>query len=298
MIAADTTRLALVAAVHKPLRQPVEPIEPPGFLQAITASLDLDQVLEALTGYLERAVGHSGWEYRNAGMDIALQGGKPDRHRLEYNLTLSGEGVGVLALMRGRRFSEDEQMRVEALLGLATPALKNALRYQTVLNLLERDTLTGLGNRRALSRQGVQWLADASRQNRPLSMLALDLDDFDVIDASFEDPLGDRLLCGIADTLRANIRISDLCVRMGRSEIAVLLPGADLINAIDCAERIRLAIATCTIPTQDDESIRVSASIGVAAYRPGMNIDSLYHQAADALYAAKRSGRNRVMATV
>jgi diguanylate cyclase (GGDEF)-like protein len=285
-----------VSAAQESLHQPIDRVEPLRFMQAISASLDLDQVLSTLNRFLEKLVDHSGWQYRHAEWDIALEGGQRDRHQLEYDLTSSDERIGTFSLTRGRRFSESDQVRIESLLGLATPALHNALRYRAVVQLLERDTLTGLGNRRALSRQGVQWLADAIRQDRPLSMLALDVDDFKSVNDTFGHPEGDRLLISIADILRTNTRTSDLCVRMGGDEFAVVLPGADLNQAMGCAERIRLAIAACSIATPSGDSIMGSVSIGVATYGSGMDLDELYQRADDALYAAKRTGCNQVLA--
>jgi diguanylate cyclase (GGDEF)-like protein len=293
---ADRPCLTLVSAAQESLHQPIDRVEPLRFLQAISASLDLDQVLSTLNRFLEKLVDHSGWQYRHAEWDIELEGGKRDRNQLEYDLTSSDERIGTFSLTRGRRFSESDQVRIESLLGLATPGLHNALRYRAVVQLLERDTLTGLGNRRALSRQGVQWLADAIRHDRPLSMLVLDVDDFKSVNDTFGHPEGDRLLVSIADILRANTRASDLCVRMGGDEFAVVLPGADLDHAMGCAERIRLAIAACAIDTPSGDSIRGSVSIGVATYRSGIDLDELYHRADDALYAAKRAGCNQVLA--
>ncbi len=295
---ADTSRLTLVSKAQESQHQAIGGLDPIGFLQTIGASLDLGRVLTILNSFLEDLVGHRGWEYRSAGSDAAFEGGKRDRHRLEYALNLSGEQIGTFTIMRGRRFSETDQVRIEALLGLAAPALKNAQSYQAILQLLERDTLTGLGNRRALFGQGAQWLADAIRQDRPLSMLAVDLDDFKIVNDSFGHPAGDRVLVGIAEILRASTRASDLCVRMGGDEFAVLLPGADYANAMRCAERIRLAVEASSIVTSNGDSIRVSASIGVATYRSGMDLDQLYHQADDALYVVKRSRCARVLATV
>lgn len=293
---ADTPRLTLVSSVEQPLRQPSEDIEPIRFLQAITASLELEKVLNTLSDFLHDLVGHSGWEYHHAGAACDLAGGNPDRHRLEYALTLNGEEMGALKLMRGRRFSEADQARIESLLGLAAPALHNALCFHAVSQQLERDPLTGLGNRRALTLQGQQWLADSIRHKQPLSMLVMDLDRFKAVNDTYGHPLGDRLLCSLADSLRAVTRTADLCVRMGGDEFVVLLPGTDLFDALECAERIRHAIARLSLTAPNGESVKASVSIGVATYRHGMDLDHLYHQADDALYAAKRAGCNRVLA--
>ncbi|MGV0952232.1 MAG: diguanylate cyclase [Azonexus sp.] len=292
----DRPYVSLMSMAPESLHQPIDRIEPLRFLQAISASLDLDQVLSTLNRFLEKLVGHSDWQYRHAEWNIELEGGQRDHHQLEYDLVAGSERIGTFALTRSRRFSESDRTCIESLLGLATPALHNALRYRAVVQLVERDTLTGLGNRRALSRQGVQWLADAIRHDRPLSMLVLDLDDFKFINDTFGHPAGDRLLVSVADILRGNTRTSDLCIRMGGDEFAVMLPGADLEDAIGCAQRIRLAIAACAIATPNGDAISGSVSIGVASYGAGMDLDALYQRADDALYTAKRAGGNQVLA--
>lgn len=293
---AETPRLSLVSSVEQPLRQPSESIEPIQFLQAISASLELEQVLNTLSGFLYDLVAHSGWEYRHANSNLELSGGNPDRHRLEYALTLNGEEMGTLKLMRGRRFSETDQVRIEGLLGLAAQALHNALRFYDMSQQLERDPLTGLGNRRALTFQGAQWLADNIRYKQPLSMLVMDLDRFKAVNDNHGHPAGDRLLCALANTLREVTRASDLCIRIGGDEFVVLLPRTDLSNAMECAERIRRAVAKLVVETPTGGLVNASVSIGVATYRHGMDLDQLYHQADGALYAAKRAGCNRVLA--
>jgi diguanylate cyclase (GGDEF)-like protein len=285
-----------VSAAQESPDQPINRIDSLRFLQAISASLDLDQVLSTLDRFLEKLIGHSGWQYRYPERDIELEGGQHDRNQLEYDLTSSGERIGTFSLTRGRCFSENDQVLTESVLGLASPAVHNALRYRAAVQLVERDTLTGLGNRHALFRQGARWLADAIRHDRRLSMLMLDVDDFKHVNDTFGHPEGDRLLVRIADILRANTRASDLCVRMGGDEFAVVLPGADLEHAMACAERIRLVIAACAIDTRSGDSIKGSVSIGVAAFSSGMDLDALYHRADGALYTAKRAGCNQVVA--
>ncbi|MBK1716166.1 diguanylate cyclase [Thiocystis violacea] len=293
---ADTPRLTLISSAEPGLRQPYEAIDTIRFLQAITASLELDQVVITLNDFLRELVDHSGWEYQSPLGDQRLSGGKPDRHRLEYALTLNGQEMGILKLMRGRRFSEDDQLHIESLLGLAGPALQNALRFTRVSQQLERDPLTGLGNRRALTLQGAQWVADSLRHRQPISMLVMDLDHFKSVNDTFGHPLGDRLLCQVADTLMGVTRTADLCVRMGGDEFVVLLPSTGLADALECAERIRRAVLELIIESDAGERVRISLSIGAATYRNGMDMDQLYRQADEALYAAKRAGSNCVLA--
>lgn len=285
----DTSRLALVPTAGPSRRQPPETIDTVRFLQAVTASLELEEVLGALNEFLHQAFGHGGWEYRGPGDDPCLSNGQSDRHRIEYALTLNGQALGALKLMRGRRFSEDDQQRIEGLLALAAPAIQNALRFSHVNRQLERDPLTGLSNRRALSVQGEQWLADSVRHQHPLSMLVLDLDRFKAVNDTYGHPVGDRVLCRVADTLMAVTRAADLCVRLGGDEFVVLLPETDLDAAQDCVERIRGALSRQFVETESGQRIGISVSIGAATLRPDMNLDQLYQQADTALYAVKQA---------
>lgn len=286
----DTPRLALVPTTAGPShRQPSEPLDTIRFLQAVTASLELGEVLDVLDAFLRESVHLSGWEYQGPDAEPGLAGGQADRHRLEYALTLNGQELGALKLMRGRRFSEDDQWRIEGVLALAAPAIQNALRFSRVNRQLERDPLTGLGNRRALSVQGEQWLADSLRHRHPLSMLVLDLDRFKAVNDTHGHPVGDRVLCRVADTLMAVTRTADLCVRLGGDEFVVLLPETDLDAARDCAERIRGALSRQFVETESGQRIGISVSIGAATLRPGMNLDQLYQHADAALYVAKQA---------
>ncbi|EIC22996.1 GGDEF domain-containing protein [Thiorhodovibrio frisius] len=300
-IQAETPNLTLVASNAAPQMQPRESIDGVEFLQAITASLELDHVVRTAMGYLSELVALRSWEYRYQSAEFEaplcqLSDGKVDRHQVEYTLGSAGQPMGHLTLTRGRRFSEQEQEKIESLLGLAAPALRNALRFNELSLQLETDPMTGLGNRRALHTQGERWLSDSERQHRPLTMLALDLDRFKPINDRFGHPEGDRLLCQVARVLRESTRPSDVCVRMGGDEFVVLVPGADVTSAMDCAERIRQAIGEIELSAPEAAGVRVSASIGLAMHHEGMTLDQLYNQADSALYAAKHAGSNRVLA--
>lgn len=284
-IQAETPRLTLVASTAQSLRQPTESVAPLQFLQAISASLELDQALHTLTGFLHDLVGHSGWEYRHTEFALEWSGGKPDRHRLEYVLTRNGQALGTLILMRSRRFSDADQLQIEELLGLAAPALHHALRFHALSQQLERDPLTGLGNRRALNLQGAQWLADSVRHRQPVSMLAIDLDRFKSVNDRFGHPTGDRVLCRLAEILRAQTRASDLCVRLGGDEFVVLLPRTKLSDALECAERIRRAIAQIALVPAVGEPDGITVSIGVATASEASASEAASHRASAAFHS-------------
>lgn len=279
------------------------PLDALGFVQTVTATLELGSVIDRINEHLAGHLEHSGWIYSTDDGEIR-EGGELDRHRIEYALSYNGTDLGSLVLMRGRRFDDQEQALVESILGLAAPALHNAWRFRRLRANLERDELTGLGNRRAFEIQGEQWLADCLRQDRPLSLLAVDLDHFKQLNDRFGHTVGDEVLREVARTLRESTRQSDLCVRMGGEEFLVVLPGADLRAGMDCAERIRQAIGGVRVDARGEEDAAVdsdgvaavTASIGVAALGRHTTLQSLYQTADEALYAAKTSGRDRVLA--
>lgn len=278
--------------------------DPVEFIQALVTTLEPETVLGRLHEQLYRKLRHSGWSFTLEGSEATWSGGVADRHRVEYAIRFKGASLGSLVLMRGRRFTDEEQQHMEALLGLATPSLANALRFQRLLENLETDELTRLGNRRAFEKQGEKWLADCRRQGRPLSVLAIDLDYFKQINDRFGHPVGDKVLQRVADTLRASTRQSDLCVRMGGEEFLAILPGTDLSHAMECAERIRQAIAALHVSAAGvdeatpagDDPIRITASVGVATIGRSTTLQAAYQAADEALYAAKRAGRNRILA--
>ncbi|WP_018868702.1 MULTISPECIES: GGDEF domain-containing protein [unclassified Thioalkalivibrio] len=297
--------LRLVSGKGKSTKRTEAPFDALAFVQSLTTTLEFDTVLQRLHEQLHALVKHSGWIFYTEGDDQSWSGGEDDRHRIEYGLSYNGVNMGSLILMRGRRFSDAEQEQIEALLGLAAPSLHNAHRFRRLMSSLEADELTGLGNRRAFEIQGAKWLADCRRQERPLSVLAIDLDHFKRINDEYGHSVGDELLRRVADTLRTATRQSDLLVRMGGEEFLAVLPGADLACAMECAERIRLAIGNIrTTATADDASalqsegaVKVTASIGVASIGRTTSLQALYQKADEALYGAKQSGRNRVLAS-
>ena len=166
----------------------------------------------------------------------------------------------------------------------AASAVEVVLRLTRLQVLAERDALTGLANRRAL-RAFLERRFDSG-----LAMLACDLDFFKAINDRLGHQVGDEILVRFAQILDAAARPSDLAVRLGGEEFALIIPGADGGSALDVAERIRsrVRVAFGDIPEG------VSVSIGVAAASgTGTSVHDLLGEADRALYAAKRAGRNR-----
>lgn len=162
--------------------------------------------------------------------------------------------------------------------------------------LAQTDPLTGLVNRRALTIRLVTEMERVRRYNAPLAMLLLDLDHFKLVNDTYGHLAGDDVLMGVAALLQRAVRAVDLVARYGGEEFVMVLPETGKQGAHSFAERIRDKIANQRFKLSGAQTVRITASIGVATY-PAQGLDSVedFFRAADlALYRAKGSGRNLV----
>jgi diguanylate cyclase (GGDEF)-like protein len=174
-------------------------------------------------------------------------------------------------------------------LWLASAELQNELEQQS-----NTDSLTGLLNRRALQRAASRQIAEAHRRNAPLTLLLLDLDHFKSINDLHGHAGGDQALCLTARCLIGNLRDADLIARIGGEEFAALLPETDEPQATLAAERIRFSLESLGAELVEN-GVTLSASFGITRLQPhDTSLEQLLSRADQALYQAKRSGRNRV----
>ena len=156
------------------------------------------------------------------------------------------------------------------------------------------DMLTGLANRRAFDETALHEIQRAIRYGTPLALVMADLDFFKAINDKYGHHVGDQVLVDFARMLNASVRGVDLAGRWGGEEFIILMPGATLDEAVQAAERMRLAVAAA--PTKiDGASCGYTASFGVAEFSAQEpTLDALLGRADRALYRAKALGRNRV----
>ncbi len=160
------------------------------------------------------------------------------------------------------------------------------------------DAMSGLYNRRHFIKQLENEWARHRRYGRPLSLLMLDIDLFKSVNDNFGHDVGDQVIAFVARMCRDGKRNSDTVARLGGEEFAVLLPETDIGDACTVAERLRKAIAEGAVPC-GAAGIKVTVSIGAAVADAKMNdFSDLLKMADEMLYAAKRSGRNRVVSIV
>ena len=160
--------------------------------------------------------------------------------------------------------------------------------------LAATDPLTGLYNRRQLFALGAYELGHARRLNKPLSVLAIDIDHFKQINDTHGHLIGDEILRAASHAFQSSLRQDDTLARTGGDEFIVLLPHTDLHEAASVAERIRLAVQSSSIQTTP-LPLQVTVSVGVAPLTEDIvDLDALLLRTDEALYAAKRAGRARV----
>jgi diguanylate cyclase len=159
------------------------------------------------------------------------------------------------------------------------------------------DTLTGLPNRRALDEFLRTAQIAAMEKGEPLSVLLIDIDHFKTFNDKFGHGVGDQVLRLMANVLRERVRDIDLPARYGGEELIAVLPGAELAACEAVAERIRRSISECHITRRSTgEALPgITVSIGAAQFQFGESMADLIERCDQALYLAKRTGRNRVV---
>jgi two-component system cell cycle response regulator len=168
---------------------------------------------------------------------------------------------------------------------------------QLSLEMAITDQLTGLHNRRYMARHLDTLMKNAS-DAKPISFLIMDIDYFKAVNDTYGHDVGDEVLRDFASRIGANVRGIDLACRYGGEEFVVVMPDTDAGFAYTVAERLRQSIELTPFPiSRAPHKINVTASIGIASSNGnGDDSDKLLHRADQALYRAKREGRNRVIA--
>jgi len=168
---------------------------------------------------------------------------------------------------------------------------------QLSLEMAITDQLTGLHNRRYMARH-LDTLMKNATEAKPISFLIMDIDLFKAVNDTYGHDVGDEVLREFASRVAENVRGIDLACRYGGEEFVVVMPDTDTDFAFSVAERLRQSVELTPFPiSRAPHKITVTASIGIASSTGGGDdSDKLLHRADQALYRAKRGGRNRVIA--
>ncbi|SBW03300.1 Response regulator PleD (fragment) [uncultured delta proteobacterium] len=170
--------------------------------------------------------------------------------------------------------------------------------------MAEHDPLTEVCNRRSFYDLAVMELERARKENRPCVLVIFDIDHFKRFNDSYGHLDGDAALRHLTQTVKNELRGPDILGRYGGEEFVLLLPGVDQPTGEAIAERLRLAVATSPVPTKTAGPVTITISMGLVLVPPEGNeerkvsfLERYLGFADNALYAAKESGRNRLMAS-
>lgn len=260
----------------------------------LQTSLDPERLIEMFAQEVRETVPFDGMRYHHEHRNLVLQVDRLSSNTCSYKLTIENEYLGEITFARRRRFSEEELPTLEHLLVSLLYPLRNALKFQEMVQCARLDPLTGVQNRASLNGELARNIKLARRHAAPFSVLVMDLDHFKSVNDELGHSFGDKVLRAFTDRARSCMRDSDQFFRYGGEEFVALLPNTDHKGALRLAERIRKTMANDPV-TYSDQSTKVTVSIGAANLCDTDTEESLFERADTALYQAKSDGRNRTV---
>jgi diguanylate cyclase (GGDEF)-like protein len=277
--------------------------------RALNASMDADAMKATITSQLPNLAGTSdiwmtsrlsGWTFEIGSPPPGMSfGGTPAAGAWEmFPLVAGGRNVGVLGIRQpAMPFSEPERRTLEIVASMLAVSIRNAQLFKRIRDFSMYDPLTGCLTRH----QGVEMLLGAMRRaNRTksaLSIVLFDLDFFKQLNDEYGHLTGDQALVAVGRILKKALRVSDYRCRFGGEEFLVILPDTGLAGAVHVAEDLRRRLLATKLQVGTG-SIALAASFGVTDVDPSeQDVKTPIARADQALYGAKRSGRNRVVAT-
>jgi diguanylate cyclase (GGDEF)-like protein/PAS domain S-box-containing protein len=227
-------------------------------------------------------------------LSVYASGLAPGNERRNIEIpVLSKSGAEIpVQLTLAEKIVRGQRIRTAILRNISDrKALEEELRLQSIT-----DTLTELYNRRHFHSLAQNEAERTLRTHAPFSVMLMDVDRFKQYNDAFGHDEGDKVLRALGEEIRKNIRTMDTGFRHGGEEFLVLLPETTAEAAIIPAERLRKRFSEIPfLPHPDEEPRKVTLSIGIAEFRPGLSIDDLVRSADRAMYAAKNEGRNRTV---
>jgi len=260
----------------------------------LQTTIEIEPLFELFFGQIQHLLKLGSCQFQNEKKNIQFKLGSACTHNCDYSLNIQQQYLGNISFSRKQRFSSDELAQLEVLLSTLVYPLRNALNYRDALNQALSDPLTGLGNRGALENAlEYQWQM-AQRYEQDLSVLMIDIDHFKKINDTYGHDIGDYVIKNVADSIRATTRQTDLSFRYGGEEFLVLLNKTTPMGSVIIAERIRENIAALSLKDGKGKKIQVTVSVGGSCLHPGIDKKSFVKEADQALYQAKKEGRNLV----
>lgn len=265
---------------------------------------DLGKYANQTAVFGEGLIGHAAARLRPRRIANAARDPHRNRHEaasgawLLYPLIVHEQLLGVAHWTRptSQPFTSADVARLDSLVPQAAIAFENVRVRGEMHNLAATDGLTGMWNHRRMYELLREEMRRAARYHRALAVLMLDVDSFKTFNDTYGHPQGDRLLRNIATILRGAVRNVDHVGRYGGEEFLIILPETSKDQACRLAERIREAVEERAFVQIGDSVIHRTVSVGVAASpEDALNPAELVQRADEALYRAKRAGKNCVL---
>ena len=267
------------------------------FGKALAATHDPFTLLNVIVESAVEATGAAGGRLVVDGEEQA-RAGNPEEGGKPLVIPLGpegGEDAMLLLTPAGADFGDQSRELALWLGSQASIALENVRLHRLVARQASTDGLTELANRREFEDSLANEISRAERFGGTLALILADLDNFKQVNDRFGHQAGDEVLRSFADILRETVRDIDVAARYGGEEFAILLPQTDIGGAEALAERLREAVESRAMAEVADGPVTVTSSFGVASFPEASTGLGLFAAADEALYRAKRAGKNCVV---
>ena len=261
-----------------------------GLLQT---SLNVEEIISHFSNEISTLIAHDHVNYINEKLDINFVIGSRANHSRTYELTINESRLGILSITRGKTFTDAETEQLESLICALHYPLRNAILYREAVQAAHKDPLTGVGNRAAMTTTLRRELEKAFRHNRSLAVIMMDIDHFKKINDKYGHSIGDYALQTLVECAEKSVRISDMIFRYGGEEFVIVLPETDEPGMLRLAKRIRRRVEKLETRIQG-QTITMTVSMGIATLQESDDEKTFIARADEALYQAKRDGRNCV----
>lgn len=258
--------------------------------------------------------GIAGWVFKEGKPLLIKEGAKDLRFKkfeeievelksiISVPLKIKNQAIGVINADNKREgdvFNTDDLQLLSAFANQVAIAIQNAQLHQEIKGLAITDGLTDLYNFRYLQERLEEETKRAQRFRRPLALIMADIDHFKRFNDTYGHPEGNKVLKVLANILKANVRGIDIVGRYGGEEFIIILPEADREEAQKIAERIRIKVEEYNFKNKEDHlnnlNRKITLSLGVTScFQESISPQNLIYKVDQALYQAKRKGRNRI----
>lgn len=260
----------------------------------LQTSLELDTIINLFHKEISKVLPYSSMHYKYQDHHCDVMPASRSHHSCNYRLEMNKSWLGELTLTRRTKFSDEDTQVFEELLCKLIYPLRNCILFRQAQAAALNDALTGLHNRGAFDNSLKREMDIAQRQHLPMSLLVIDIDHFKAVNDTYGHGGGDHALQLLAQSISNTMRTSDLAFRYGGEEFTLILSNTDVKAASLVAERIRIAASKLTC-VADNKNFGLTISIGAAEFKQGEAAAALFDRADQALYQAKKTGRNKMI---